>query len=246
MDNHHHCATCEAPLQPEDGHDLCPMCLGSEHLREALSDNSCMNCSHMPRAVRAARLAEVEPPLDEGDLPPSGHAPHLQLRRSKRRAEAPAAAPSRKKVKSDHSRLSSKVDRLSEELAQMRSMLMARHSVASLEGTDAPSGDVDAPLEDADMPVLVPEDDALSLAASATFFGEYGGDTGDGASQASEPSSHSSAQSSLAETEDSSMRATMHIALDRLGPDAPQQVESAPAGTGLPPLLLLFPSQRTT
>ncbi len=111
----------------------------------------------------------------------------------------------------------------------MRSMLMAHHSNASLEGTDAPLGDVDYPLEDADMPVLIPEDDALSLAASATYFGEYGGYTGDGASQASEPSSHSSAQSSLAETEDSSMRATMRMALDRLGLDAPQWAELAPA-----------------
>lgn len=234
MDNPHHCASCQAPLQPEDGHDLCPTCLGPEHLREALSDNPCMNCSYMPWAMRAARLAEFEPPEGEGDLPSSGQLPPPQLRRSKRRAEAAAAAaPSRKKVRSDHSRLSSKVDQLSAELAQMRSLFMARHSDTSLEGAGAPSekeeGEADAPLEDSDMPVLVPEDDALSLAASATYFGEYAEDTEDGASQASEPSSHSSAQSSLAETEDSSMRATMRMALDRLGLDVPQQAESAHA-----------------
>ncbi|KAK9515870.1 hypothetical protein VZT92_026472 [Zoarces viviparus] len=49
--------TCMAPLQPDDGHDLCPSCLG-------------LNCGIMPRAVRAARLAEAETP-DGCGRPPS-------------------------------------------------------------------------------------------------------------------------------------------------------------------------------
>ncbi|MEQ2162826.1 hypothetical protein GOODEAATRI_023882 [Goodea atripinnis] len=45
------CASCSVPLQPEDGHDMCPPCLGVDHLREALSDHACSNCSVLPRAV---------------------------------------------------------------------------------------------------------------------------------------------------------------------------------------------------
>ncbi|XP_036956139.1 uncharacterized protein LOC119020706 [Acanthopagrus latus] len=33
----HSCSACLAPLQSEDGHDMCPPCLGLEHLREGLS-----------------------------------------------------------------------------------------------------------------------------------------------------------------------------------------------------------------
>ncbi|GLD74087.1 uncharacterized protein AKAME5_002622700 [Lates japonicus] len=39
----HYCSTCMALLQPDDGHNLCPSCIGLEHLREGLSDNpSCL------------------------------------------------------------------------------------------------------------------------------------------------------------------------------------------------------------
>lgn len=34
-----------APLQPEDGHDHCPTCLGIERLKAGLSDEPYMNCS---------------------------------------------------------------------------------------------------------------------------------------------------------------------------------------------------------
>ncbi len=56
-------------LQPEDGHDMCPLCLGLEHLREGLSEDPCMNCSIMPWSVRAARLVEVEDLLGHTPLP---------------------------------------------------------------------------------------------------------------------------------------------------------------------------------
>lgn len=217
MDDSHFCASCEAPLQSEDGHDLCPACLGPEHLREALSDNPCMNCSYLPWSVRAARLADIDCQEDEGDLPPSGQSPPAQQKRSKRRAEATAVAPSRKRGKSDHSRLSPKVEQLSAELAQMRSMLRARQPDAPLKDDVAPSPP---------MPVLIPEEYTLSLAASATHFRDY---EDDGGSQVSEQGSHSSAQSLAAEVEDSSMRAIMRTALERLHMDLPQQAEAAPA-----------------
>ncbi|CAL8351998.1 unnamed protein product [Boreogadus saida] len=68
-----------ASLQAEDGHDQCPACLGVEYLREAVSDNPCMNCSFMPHALRLARLAEVE---GRPGLPPSGLGPSGTRRRA--------------------------------------------------------------------------------------------------------------------------------------------------------------------
>ncbi|MEQ2170004.1 hypothetical protein GOODEAATRI_030744, partial [Goodea atripinnis] len=65
------CASCGVPLQVEDGHDLCPKCLGVGHLREALTD-PCMNCSILPLPVRENRLRQVENLLFVAELPPSG------------------------------------------------------------------------------------------------------------------------------------------------------------------------------
>ncbi|MEQ2208507.1 hypothetical protein XENOCAPTIV_003562, partial [Xenoophorus captivus] len=62
---------CGAVLQADEGHDLCPTCLGRDHLVDALSEKPCMNCSFMPRALRVARLAQLCP-QDDADLPPSG------------------------------------------------------------------------------------------------------------------------------------------------------------------------------
>lgn len=31
------------PLSPEDGHDTCPLCLGVEHLKQALTEDACTN-----------------------------------------------------------------------------------------------------------------------------------------------------------------------------------------------------------
>ena len=103
MESSHYCTSCQAPLQPDDGHDLCPACLGPEHLREALEGNPCMNCSYMSRAARLARLAEVEPPQVDADIPPSGQEATSRPGRSKRRANpgaADAAPPFQKEVKS--------------------------------------------------------------------------------------------------------------------------------------------------
>ncbi|MEQ2173096.1 hypothetical protein GOODEAATRI_028251 [Goodea atripinnis] len=65
------CTSWEAPLQIENGHELCPRCLGVGHFREALTD-LCMNCSVLPLSVREDRLHQVEGLLFAGELPPSG------------------------------------------------------------------------------------------------------------------------------------------------------------------------------
>lgn len=165
MDGSHCCVACGATLQAEDGHDLCPSCLGLDHLQEALADNPCMNCSYMPRAVRVARLTQLSSVCQSG-LPPSGQAvPAPPRRRSKRLGVSTVEmAPPKKKAKSDCG-LSSRVEHLSAELAEMKSLLQAYQ-------LDAPP------------------------------------------------------MSSASETGDSSMQTIMHMALERLKLDVPQQVGS--------------------
>ncbi|CAB1330699.1 unnamed protein product [Coregonus sp. 'balchen'] len=67
----HGCSSCGAELQVEDGHDLCPTCLGVGHLHEALSD-PCINCAIRPVKVREAQLARVEGLVFTDNLPASG------------------------------------------------------------------------------------------------------------------------------------------------------------------------------
>ena len=182
-----------------------------------------MNCSFMPRAVRASRLAEVEHLLGQapepGQLTPAQQSP-AQPSRPKRRAAETAGASSGRRAK--ESKLASKVDQLTEELNQMKSLVLAIRS-----GTGA--GDTGAPAP----PTVVfePEDDALSLAASATEFADYGADTvpQDTASgHGSGVSSRSSAHSGGTGSEDNSMGAIIRMALARLQLDVPQ-VQPAPA-----------------
>ncbi len=52
------CASCGAQLEVEDGHELCPKCLGVGHLRGTLSDPF-INCSILPLSVREERLRQV-------------------------------------------------------------------------------------------------------------------------------------------------------------------------------------------
>lgn len=218
----HSCSDCMASLQPEDGHDLCPSCLGLDHLREALTEGACMNCSFMPREMRVARLAELEqldpsPSLER--LTPAQRVIPAQTDRPKRRAsETPGPAP-RKKVR--QSNLASKVDKLTMEMENMKSLLLAFQSETGAGVPDAP-----APLVD----VLEPEEDVLSMAASATEFTEYEPDVAPEAivSCPSAASSCTSVHSSAGAVEDNSMATIIRMALARLQLDPPQ-VQPAPA-----------------
>lgn len=230
MDGTHCCASCAASLQADDGHDLCPACLGIDHLRDGLSENPCMNCSYMPRALRVARLAQL---TSGGDPSPAGEA--APPRRSRRRGESATAAPPKKKAKSD-SALSSKVERLSAELAEMKSLLQLRQSdtVSEEAGVSLPS-----------MPVLTREDDVLSLAASASqFFDDYDGATSH-TSHVSEAASFSPSHSSLSDAGEDSMQSVLRMALDRLNMGVPQQAEVAPESAffrrGRPPSTFTIP-----
>lgn len=81
----------------------------------------------------------------------------------------------------------------------MKSLLMSLHS------------DADTALKPT-MPELVPEEDIISVAASATHFHDLGDEA---PSQASKPGSHSSAQSSLEGMEMGTMRSIIRTAVAR-------------------------------
>ncbi|XP_075325338.1 uncharacterized protein LOC142383616 [Odontesthes bonariensis] len=197
MDHNHSCSACMAPLQLEDGHDLCPSCLGLGHLRQGLSDESCMNCGILPHAVRAARLAEVErllgPPLSPQLTPDQRLAPSRSTRPRRRPAET-AGPTSGKRAKG--------------------SGLTSRPGAgATLPGALVPPA-----------ASFGPEEDAFSIAASATMFQDYAPDVllGDEASRPSAAGSLSSARGSAGGSEDGSVGAAIRTALARLQLDVPQ------------------------
>ena len=141
----------------------------------------------------------------------------------KHRAAETAGAPSGKRAK--ESKLTSRVDQLTEELNQVKSVFLAIQS-----GTSA--GDVGAPAPPVAM--LDPEEDVLSVAASATEFTDYGADVVPqhvAWREASGASSHLSFSglglgvrvvSCGAGSEDSSMGAIIRMALARRQLDVPQ------------------------
>ncbi|CAL8387734.1 unnamed protein product [Boreogadus saida] len=235
----HSCSACMAPLQIEDGHDLCPSCLGLGHLKEGLSDDPCMNCTFMPRAVRVARLAEVEQRLGLVSspelLPPAQRRNPAQDGRSKRWAAVTAGPTSRKKVR--ESGLASKVGQLTAELESMKCLFLAFQA-----GTGAGGPGALAP----PAATLEPEEDVLSLAASAAEFAEYEPDgvLQDAASRASAACSRPSTHSSISASEDNSMGAIIRMALASLQLDVPQ-AQPAPASAffrrGLAPASFTVP-----
>lgn len=202
------CRDCLEPLQQEDGHDLCPTCLGVEHLREGLSENACPNCFVMPRAVRLARLAAVDPCTDsQSELPPA------QSETLKRPANAALSSAPKKRTRKSDGRLADKVDFLSSELAQMKALLQSIQSLPS---------DRDVVFHSDQVTRSMCDDDALSVAASDTFFQS---DPVDLESRASESGSLASA--GLRESEDGPGPSVVRAALNHLHLDVPQSAEAS-------------------
>lgn len=169
---------------------------------------------HHASCREGAKLAEVELLMGYAGLPSSGQLAPAQTTRSKRWATEAAGAPSKKQAKSV--KLSSKVDLLTAELAQMKSLLLALHSSAGTEDAGTPT----PPMAES-----FSEEDAVSMAASATLFNEYNVEE---PSHASGLGSRSSAHISSDGMGDSSMGAIIRMALARLQLDI-WQPESAPA-----------------
>ncbi|CAL8315617.1 unnamed protein product [Boreogadus saida] len=121
----HLCVACTASLEPEDGHDSCPPCLGLEHLRESLTDGAFMNCSLLPWALRVARQAEMENRATSNDPSALMGRPPNQPGRSRRHWHDGAAAVGAAPKKKARGGLASKVDGLAADMEQMRSLLLA-------------------------------------------------------------------------------------------------------------------------
>ncbi len=112
------CRACRAHLEPEDSHDLCPSCLGADHLREGFSYDPRVNCSNMPCAVCTAHLAA----MTEGDqtegFPSDQLLPgqpvglkHCGV------VEATTLAPRKRLKKEGSDRISARMDQMTAELA---------------------------------------------------------------------------------------------------------------------------------
>lgn len=183
------CRACLALLQPEDGHDLCPSCLGIGHLREGLTDEACTNCSVMPMSVRAARLAALEQPMAWST---SVQPPPLSAGQGTRRKRRAAGAMPPVPQKRSKGQLSKKVDCLSSELAEMKAVLQSFRAGGRQE--EAAGGVQDV--------ASLCEDDVISVAASGSFFQE----TQEVTPEASEVGSHAST-STLEDTDDSAASA---------------------------------------
>ena len=128
------CTQCSTPLGDDDGHLLCPPCLGTEHLQEALSD-PCSNCAIMTVEQRQTRLASLATSQVLG--PPVGS---LGNRRPhKRRSSGVMAAEPKKKRSSPV--LARQVDTLSADVEQIKSMLMAWSVNSALQTADSEESD---------------------------------------------------------------------------------------------------------
>lgn len=120
------CRLCPNNLLPDDGHDICPSCLGIQHLREALTD-PCVHCSLLPMSERRLRLAELDP----NSTVKLGQLDVASTCTRKRRASPAAGAPlpAKKKAKSrsdEHAEkgsLSVTVSMLSSEMAELKRLL---------------------------------------------------------------------------------------------------------------------------
>lgn len=226
----HACGSCMASLEPEDGHDRCGPCLGLDHLREAITDQACINCSIMPRSVRLARLAQLDPLSYLPSFQSGGtdSCRDAAQKRSASRGEAPAG---KRRRKADD-QLSSKVDRLASDMEEMKALLLSLQ----------PAGGMPRAAAVATQGSPLPVDDAISIAASSSQFNDFeqvGLTTPSAAG-----SSHSSASGSRRSSEDSSMGAIIRAALARLQLDTPTEGKAPsafyrrnppPAKTVVPP-----------
>ncbi|XP_072319724.1 uncharacterized protein [Eucyclogobius newberryi] len=205
------CRSCLAPLQPDDGHDLCPACLGVDHLREALSDDACSNCSVMPRSVRVARLVAFEDASDWLSVAPPSQLPAGQTGGLKRPSTATQGGPPFKKK--GPGKLAAQVSTLTSELAQMRAVIQTLQTDASRVVAQRHEGHGTASVYD----------DVISVAASDTQF-QLESDLL--SSRVSESGSLASAGSQA--DSDDTVTAALRTALSRLKLDVPRD-EAAPS-----------------
>lgn len=208
----HSCNSCLTLLSPEDGHDLCPQCLGIGHLRQALTEDACFNCVSMPFSERSSRLELVEGTMPKQTLASS------PVKGAKRRKRPHTEVSMTKKSRHDQE-LSTKVDTLASEFAQIKSLLLNLQPGGPPAVCD-PTHDEGA--SQAELSANHPQEDAMSIAASDTLFTAAGPDGGCHSPDPSVLSSNSSDLEQMGmEPELSSVHQAIQLALSRLGVETP-------------------------
>ena len=218
------CSLCQATLGSEDGHDMCPRCLGIDHLRQAMTEQACVNCACLTYAARAARLATIEaealPSSGMPVLSPQTKTPQ-RLTRKRKTQKVPNV---NKTLREGENPLSSKVESLASEFAQIKALLVQLQPGAGSTAGVTPQ----APLQvnngtEAQVNSQTEghqEEDALSIAASDSMFAEYleedeevrsqSGSTADSAGEGQEPDDVPSA-----------VKQAVQLALSQLGVEVP-------------------------
>lgn len=142
MEHAAYCSRCLSGMDMLDGHDLCPPCLGMEHLKEALS-NPCPECSIMPVELRQQRLASVCS-LTSGALPAS-----VRSSGSKRKHVHGDDGGQPKPKRKTSSALAKRMDELSATVQQLQTLLANATAPATAEARAEPTtGDVSLPAFD--------------------------------------------------------------------------------------------------
>ncbi len=116
------CVDCQAPLEPDDGHDRCPSCFGIEHLKQGLTQQACMNCNCLSLTARAARLAQLERGWNSQQPSAQRDCVVSPKEQRSRRAESREAPSESKRRKIDP--LAQKVDNLASEFAEIKALLL--------------------------------------------------------------------------------------------------------------------------
>lgn len=226
-----------APLSPEDGHDRCPSCLGIEHLRQALTEHACTNCTCMPLAERAARLVRFDSNLAEAGLPPSGTPAGSPPSGSKRRRRTQDDASVAKKKRKSVEPLALKVDTLATEFAQIKALLLNLQPGGPSAAAVTVASELPLLSQDESDSLASPhpvanqhDEDILSIAASGNLFSD---DDARGQEELDLPSgsdSHGSCADSSREAEAglSTVKQAIQLAISRLGLDA-APVEATPS-----------------
>ena len=166
------CTQCAVPLEPEDGHDLCPPCLGLAHCEQAMTEQACINCSCMSLAVRRERLDSLH--VDGGAVPPSKDS-------RRRAASGQGASGPPKKPRVEHDPVAQKVEALAAEFQQIKALLLNLQPRAA-EAPPRGGGDLgrvpaaEAPRRDDDghngRAEDYREEDSISITASDSLFTE--------------------------------------------------------------------------
>lgn len=249
------CISCQAPLEPEDGHRECPSCLGVEHLRQGLTELACADCMCLSVAARTARLANVGPMTDSTQAS-GGQAAKVTPAAKVTTAARPgkhsgvATRPTCTATDQRPGDLAQRVDRMAADLEEMKALLISlqpqqAQGVSAHAHTPPPWQPVRSPSPPQLSPVTEARSlDVLSIQASESMdCGDS--EAHDSASQAaSQASSHGTA--TALETGRSSIQPALKAALARLGLDTPPVAQPQQSaffrGPTQPPTLEVPPS----